>query len=169
MFKLSTRLLILVFIAVASIILAIQDKIIFLVVGSFISLFLLWDYAVRGTVPLAMRKISVNDYLGAEKLLNEIKNFERLNKQSQNQYIMIKGLIEHEKENFEESKFWLEKTRHLYFHNENYQAMCLIALCDIAIIQKNKNEARQLLKEMDGLKVNKNLSVTVEKLQQFLS
>lgn len=169
MFKLSTRLILLVLLAVASILMAFQDKIIFLIVGSFVSLFLLWDYVARGTVPLALRKVATGDYASAEKLISEIKNVSRLNKQCQNQYLMIKGLVEHQKDNFTEAQFWLEQARKQFFSNDNYLAMCLIALCDIAIIQKNKNEARQLLKEMDGLQVNKNLSQTVEKLQNHLS
>lgn len=169
MFRLSTRLFILILIAGASILMAMQDKFLFLIVGSIVSLFLLWDYVSRGTVPLALRKIAINDYPSAEKLLNEIRNFERLTKQCQNQYIMIKGLVEHQKENFKDAKFWLEKGRKLYFHNDNYKAMCLIALCDIALIEKNKREVKTLLSEMDGLQVNKNLSQTVEKIQSYLN
>lgn len=168
MFTPIVRLILLIVLGITATLMAYYGHVPFLIIASLISLFILWDYLRRGTVPLAMRRINQQDFEAAKQILSFNNNPERLANSQTAYYYLADGLIKHHFDAFEDAKASLEKSLAIGMKNHTYKAMCLIALTDIAIVQKNHALAHDYFNQMDGLKISKQLINTVQKLQSYL-
>lgn len=168
MFTPLPRLLIFIFLSVAAVLMAMQGNMLLLILASFLSLFLLWDYSVRKTVPLAYSRLLKEDYEGAEQAIAYTQSTQRLSNTNTAKYFIVKGMIAHHKDNFDEAYQHLSKALQFPTTNNSLHVMCLLTLTDICIIQKKNSEAKKFFNRLDGMNVPKKLAPTIHKLEDYL-
>lgn len=168
MFTPFIRFILLIFLAGSSIIFAIQGKIVLLIIATLLSLFILWDYAVRKTVPLALKRMLQSDYEGAQKALDYITQPDKLTTQMFAKYQLTKGMILHHKDEFQDAHQALLLALAAPLANNTLRIMAILTLTDIAIINKRFNQAKDYFSQLDGMSIPKSLLPTVQKLEQFL-
>lgn len=168
MFTPVVRFLLMIILGGLAVFFAYHNDIALLLAASFLSLFLLWDYLKRGTVPLSLRKLRKNEYSAAEKILNFTTYPNRLLKNEKIYYKFIKGFVEREKDNFEQAEKYLLEVKNSPLKNENDRAMVLLALADIELIKGNKPQAKEWVLQMKNLKVSPALMPSVRKMQEWL-
>ncbi len=135
---------------------------------TFFSLFLLWDYLKRGTVPLAFSKIKKEEFNAAEKILSYTKYPDRLSNSQKSYYALTKGFIERNKNNFNQAEELLLQAKNGNIKKDNERAMLLLALADINMVKGKKQMAKEFILQMQGLKVAPNLMDAVRKMQSWL-
>lgn len=168
MFTPVPRFLLLILLAGLSVLFAYVSWVPLLLLTTLLSLFLLWDYLKRGTVPLAMSKVRKENYFMAEKILSFTQYPSRLQKRQQVYYNFAKGFIARDNDNFPEAESYLNLVKNANLKNEHDRAMVLLALADIAMIKKEKAKAKDLLLQMKDLKVDTSLMPAVRKMQQWV-
>lgn len=168
MFTPIVRLLILIFLAGTSVVMAMQGKIWVLILSSFLSLYLLWDYAVNQTLPLAYRRLLKQDYEGAIRALDYIGKPERLSDTASAKYFAIKGLVAHHRDEFEEANRLLQLSLSYPNKDKKLKIMVLLALTDIALIQRKNRVAKDWFQQLDGMSIPKYMMPTVLKLEEFI-
>lgn len=162
------RLLILIIISIAAVFMAMSGKVSYLLIASLISLFILWDYIQRSTVPITMNFIYKNKFKEAAKAIKHVTNIKRLNKNNQAKYYLAIGLIAHHEDDYPTANENLEKALALPLKSDSDRAMAILALSDIAIIQKHYSEAKAVFQQLKDLKVNKSLMPSIQQMQQYL-
>lgn len=162
------RLAILIIISIVAVFMAMYGKVSYLLIASMISLFVLWDYIQRGTVPITMNYIYKNKFPEANKSIKFVTNIKRLNKTNRAKYFLAKGLIAHNEDDYSEANENLEKALEIPLKSDSDKAMAILALSDIAIIQKQTSKARAIFQQLKDLKVNKSLMPSIQQMQQYL-
>lgn len=169
MFTPFIRFAILLFLAIVSVVMALQGKFFPLILSSFLSLYLLWDYAIHSTVPLAYRRLLNQDYQGAKNALGYVQKPEKLNSAMSAKYYAVKGMIAHHEDQFEEAQKCLEVSLTFPSADNKMYIMTLLTLTDIALIRKQNRKARDYFNQLDGKSVPKNLEPTIRKLEHHLN
>jgi len=139
-----------------------------LIISTLISLFILWGYYNVGTVYLALGKMRKNEFEQAEKLLEQIKNPDRLNKNYKSYFYFIRGIIAHEMDRFDEASTCLKEALRIGMKRESDRAMTLLALTDMEMVQKNETAARNYFLQIKNLKVSPSLMQPIRKMQEWL-
>lgn len=169
MFTPFSRLLILILCVLLSVIGASFGIWTLLIFSTLISLVILWGYYNVGTVSLALAKMRKNDFKEAQKLLDQIKNENRLNTNNKANFFFIRGMIAHEEERFEESRTCLKEALAIGIKKESDKAMALLAMADLEMVEKNPDGARHYFLQIRNLKVNPSLMPPIRKMQEWLN
>lgn len=168
MFTPFVRLFILLFLGIAAVVMANRGEYSMLLLASGISLFLLWDYTYRGSIPLALGRFYKNDLVGVEKYLAYTARPHVLNKQSQAKFHFLKGMIAHDKDEFKSANENLELALAIPIKDKTLKVMSLLTLTDIHIMLKKPRLARDYFEQLNGMSIPKSLIPTVTKLEAFL-
>lgn len=168
MFTPFSRFLILILCVILSAIGAYLGIWTFLILSTFISLFILYGYYNVGTVFLALGKMRKNDFVKAATLLDQIKNPDRLNKNYRSYFYFIRGIIAHEEDQFLDSKTCLLEALSIGIKKESDRAMALLALTDMEMVNKNESQARNYFVQIKNLKVQQALMPHIRKMQEWL-
>lgn len=140
-----------------------------LIVSTFISLFILWGYYTAGTVNLALAKMRKNEFEAASKLLDQIKNPDKLNKKNKANFYFIRGMIAHETDQFEDSKMCIKIALEIGMKQESDRAMALLAMTDMEMVSKNPSTAREYFMKIKNLKVSPGLMQPIRQMQEWLN
>lgn len=139
-----------------------------IIVAALLSLSLLWGYYNVGTVYLALHKLRKGKYEESEQILSLTRRPEKLNKTRRAYYYYIKAYVARERDDFEQAKQFFNLALKDGLKTEHDQAVALLALADIALIQGDKKEARAYLERMRGLKVQPQLMPQIRQMQEYL-
>lgn len=169
MFTPFSRFLILILCVALSITGAILGVWPLLIVSSIVSLIILWGYYNVGTVSLALGKMRKNEFEEAEKLLDQIKNPDKLNKKNKANFYFIRGMIAHELDQFEESRTCIKQALDIGMKQESDRAMALLAMTDMEMVAKNTSAARQYFLQIKNLKVSPGLMQPIRQMQEWLN
>lgn len=141
-----------------------------LLVGStLISLFILWGYYNAGTVKLALGKMRKDAFEEADKLLDLIKNPDKLNKKNKAYFYFIRGMIAHENSKMEDAKTCIKEALDIGMKQESDRAMALLAMADIEMVDKNPTSARYYFVQIKNLKVSPSLMPPIRQMQEWLN
>jgi tetratricopeptide (TPR) repeat protein len=168
MFTPFSRLLVLLALAIASVTAAISGIWSLLIISTLASIVILWGYFRIGTVLLALTRIRKEDFKEAERIIDYTTKPERLGKAQRAYYFFVKGFVARDKENNKEAQMFLEEALQEGLKNESDRAMALLALADMALIRKNKAEAKDYFLKIKGLKVKSELMPSIRKMQEWL-
>lgn len=168
MFTPFARLFILLFLAIASVVMAMQGQFWPLVLATLLSLYILWDYAVNNTVPLAFRRMQNKDFDGAERALGYISKPEKLSNANSAKYYAIKGMIAHHRDEFEEADRLLQIAISFPSSDKRLRLMLLLTLTDVSLILRKNRVAKDWFEQMDGMSVPKSLEPTILRLQEYI-
>lgn len=169
MFTPFARFFILLFLAIASIVMALQGQMWPLIIATLLSLYILWDYAVNNTVPLAFRRMQNKDFDGAERALGYIGKPERLSNANSAKFYAIKGMIEHHRDEFEEADRLLQTAISFPSSDKRLRLMILLTLTDVSLILKKNRIAKDWFEQLDGMSVPKSLEPTILRLQEYIN
>lgn len=132
------------------------------------SIALVWGYYKSGTIPLALARLRKNEFKETEKLIDQVQKPNMLSKRNRAYYYFINGMITREKDQFHESKPFLEEAIDSGKLKEPDTAMALLALADMELVLKHKSAARDYLLKMKGMKVHPAMMESVRKMQEWL-
>lgn len=132
------------------------------------SVALVWGYYKTGTVPLALARLRKNEFKEAEKLIDQILKPNLLSAKNKAYYYFINGLLTREKDQFNESKPFLEQAIQIGRLKEPDKAMALLALSDMELVLKHKSTAREYFLQLRGMKVHPSMMESVRKMQEWL-
>lgn len=128
----------------------------------------LWGYYKVGTVPLALARMRKDEFKETEKLIDQIQKPKYLNKRNKAYYYFISGMLTRENNQFNDSKQFLKQAIDSNKLKEPDKAMALLALSDMALVQKNKNVARDYFLQIKGMKVHPATMEAIRKMQEWL-
>lgn len=168
MFTSFSRFLILIFCIILSVIGSIFGIWPLLIVSTIVSLVILWGYYNVGTVNLALAKMRRNEFEDAGKLLDEIKNPDRLNKKNKANYYFIRGMIAHEDNQFEDARMCIKLALETGMKQESDRAMALLAMTDMEMMEKKPVAAREYFLQLRNLKVSPGLMQPIRQMQEWL-
>lgn len=169
MFTPFSRLLLLLLLAIASVLAAVLGIWSLLICSTVLSFLLLWGYYRYATVRLALSRIRKEDYKEAERIIDYTTKPQSLNKGQKAYYFFVKGLIAREKDQYEEAYMMLEEALTTGIKQESDRAMAILALTDMALIQKHRNDAKEYFSKIKDLKVDPKLMPAIRKMQQWLA
>ena len=110
-------------------------------------LILLGGYIFLGTVGPAAKRAQVQDFDGAEKLLNLTLKPEWLYSANRAFYYMMKGTIALSRKDLNAGEMWLKKAESIDIPTPNERAMLHLQLAQIEANRKNFTAAKQYLKK----------------------
>jgi len=139
-----------------------------IIIAALLSVSLLWGYYNVGTVYLALHKLRKGKYEESEQILDLTRKPEKLNKTRRAYYYYIKAYVARERDDFEMSKQFFHLALEQGLKTEHDQAIALLALADISVIQGDKEKARAYLGRMRGLKVQPQLMPQIRQMQEYL-
>lgn len=163
------RLIILLICAILSVVAARFDIPLLLLLALAVSSWLLWDYFKAGTVPLALSRLTKNDYTEAERVIDLTRSPKYLSKRHKAFYFFIQGMIAREKNLFKEAEAFLTEAVNRRIKDQRYRGMALLALADLALLKNDRDTARAFLLQMKGFKVHPSLLPAVRKMQEWLN
>lgn len=167
MFSPLFRFLILISCIALSIIGAMNNNWIVLMISTIASTVLLWDYLRSNTVTLALRRYYQGRTKEMKKLLEHIHNPKRLSRKNEARYYFLKGAELWEEEEFEEAKVAILESLHGNMKKETLTTRAYLLLIDISLILKEKNQAQDYFTQLKGRKIEKELMPTLHKLQNY--
>lgn len=168
MFTPLIRFTLLILCIIVSIIAALSGAIYVLILASFAALALLWGYYNVGTVYLALHKLRKGKYDDALAIWELTRKPEKLNKTRKAYYYYIKAYVAREKDDYGTAKNLFNLALSEGLKEEHDQAIALLALADIELINGNKKEAKRIFEKIKGLKVKPQLMPQVRQMQEYL-
>lgn len=129
---------------------------------------IIWGYFKNGTVYLAFNQIKNQNFDKAELLLNKVNSPENLKKQQQAYYHFTKGYIDLNKSDNNSSLNHFKKSIELGLRTENDKAVALLNIVSIELEQKNFEEAKSLLNEIQNLNYKDSLTPEIEKILRLI-
>lgn len=168
MFTPLIRFTLLVICIIISIIAASNGIFFLLIFMSVAALALLWGYYNVGTVYLALHKLRKGRYDDAADILALTRKPEKLKKVRKAYYYYIKAYIAREKDDFSTAKNMFNLALSEGLKEQHDQAIALLALADIELINGNKTEARRIFEKIKVLEVKAQLMPQIKQMQQYL-
>lgn len=117
---------------------------------------------------LALRQLKREDYKEAERIIDMNSQPDRLDKKDRAYYLFVKGFVAREKDQFEESKIFLEEALQGGIKNQSDIAMAILALTDMEMVKNNRKTAKAYFLQIKDLKVSKELMPSIRKMQEWL-
>ncbi len=168
MFTPFVRLLILAICSGLSIFAAVYNIRTLLVLSAVASVTMLIGYFRSSTIQLALRAVLSEDFDKAEKLLLQIRYPQRLSRKNRLYYLFCQGIVARGREDYPTATAALEEAVTERLHPDQYQAMALLALTDIHMVEGDREKARYYFSKMKNLKVSPALMESVRKMQSWL-
>ena len=134
------------------------------VIGIGIAL-LIWGYFREGTVVMAAREFHAKNYDGAEELLKEIEDPDRLGKHRRGFYEFIYGNVELHRHNYEEAEKHFQIASNFPLRNQNDKAIVMVHLANLNLRKKDYERASAYLSRAKTYKITtrvKNIILKIE-------
>ena len=128
----------------------------------------IFGYFKEGTVILAAKQFKYKNYEAAKKLLNSIKNPQRLNKRRKPYYYLILGTIALQQLDYDTAEINLTKATTLGL-KANDLGSTLMHLANISLRNKNKNKGLYWITEADKLPLSEKYKSILKNIEQELS
>ena len=134
------------------------------VIGIGIAL-LIWGYFREGTVVMAAREFHAKNYDGAEELLKEIEDPDRLGKHRRGFYEFIYGNVELHRHNYAEAEKHFQIASNFPLRNQNDKAIVMVHLANLNLRKKDYERASAYLARAKTYKITarvKNIILKIE-------
>lgn len=132
------------------------------------SFFIVLGYFLNGTVFLAMRKLSTNDFDEAETLLKMTRYPKYLAATQKAYYSYTAGLIEAKKGNFILAANFLEDAMKKGLKTTHDKTVACLNISQICYALNNREKATQFLNEAKRLNQNTSLQPEIDRLEALL-
>ena len=126
---------------------------------------LIWGYFREGTVVMAAREFHSKNYDGAEALLKEIEDPDRLGKHRRGFYEFIYGNVELHRHNYEEAEKHFQIATKFPLRNQSDKAIVLVHLANINLRKKDYERAASYLEKARTFKISSRIKSIIEKIE----
>lgn len=126
---------------------------------------LIWGYFREGTVVLAAREFHAKNYDGAEDLLKEIVDPDRLGKHRRGFYEFIYGNVELHRKNYEEAEKHFQIATRFPLRNQNDKAIVLVHLATISLRKKDLERAKVYTEKARTYKITNRVKDIILKIE----
>ena len=138
------------------------------IIGIGISL-LIWGYFREGTVVMAAREFHAKNYDGAEELLKEIEDPDKLGKHRRGFYEFIYGNVELHRQNYEQAEKHFQIATNFPLRNQNDKAIVLVHLANLNLRKKEYERAAAYVKRAKSYKITSRVKTIIEKIESEIN
>ena len=138
------------------------------VIGIGIAL-LIWGYFREGTVVMAAREFHAKNYDGAEELLKEIEDPDKLGKHRRGFYEFIYGNVELHRHNYEEAEKHFQIASRFPLRNQNDKAIVLVHLANLNLRKKEYERAAAYVDRAKSYKITSRVKTIIEKIESEIN
>lgn len=139
-----------------------------LIVSSIVSVVILYGYFKVSSVLLAVRAVLAGNIEMGEKYLAFIKQPEKLSKKNQLYYMFANSMLLRHKDDFDAAIPALTDIVDNKKLAVEYRNIALIALVDMFLVKRNKEQANFYYQKINQSKLNKSLLPTYQKMKEWL-
>jgi len=130
---------------------------------------LIWGYFREGTVVMAAREFHAKNYDGAEDLLKEIVDPDRLGKHRRGFYEFIYGNVELHRRNYEEAEKHFQIATRFPLRNQNDKAIVLVHLANISLRKKDLERAKVYTEKARTYKITNRVKDIILKIESEIN
>jgi len=130
---------------------------------------LIWGYFREGTVVMAAREFHAKNYDGAEELLKEIEDPDRLGRHRRGFYEFIYGNVELHRGNYEEAEKHFQIASNFPLRNQNDKAIVLVHLANINLRKKDYERAAVYVDRAKSYKITARVKTIIEKIESEIN
>lgn len=130
---------------------------------------LVWGYFREGTVVMAARQFHEKNYDGAEELLKEIKDPDKLGRHRRGFYEFIYGNIELHRQNYQEAEKHFQIATKFPLRNQNDKAIVLVHLANLNLRKKEPARAKAYVEKAKTFKITARVKNIIENIEQEIN
>ena len=130
---------------------------------------LVWGYFREGTVVMAAREFHAKNYDGAEELLKEIEDPDRLGKHRRGFYEFIYGNVELHRQNYEEAEKHFQIASKFPLRNQNDKAIVLVHLANLSLRKKDNGRALVYVEKAKTYKITSRVKNIILKIESEIN
>lgn len=130
---------------------------------------LIWGYFREGTVVMAAREFHAKNYDGAEELLKEIEDPDRLGKHRRGFYEFIYGNVELHRQNYEEAEKHFQIASKFPLRNQNDKAIVLVHLANLSLRKKDYGRALAYVEKAKTYKITSRVKNIILKIESEIN
>ena len=127
---------------------------------------LVWGHFKEGTVVMAAREFHDKNYEGAEELLKEIKDPDRLGRHRRGFYEFIYGNIELHRHNYAEAERHFQIATKFPLRNQNDKAIVLVHLANLNLRKKEPERAKAYVEKAKTFKITARVKNIIQNIEQ---
>ena len=130
---------------------------------------LIWGYFREGTVVMAAREFHAKNYDGAEELLKEIEDPEKLGRHRRGFYEFIYGNVELHRQNYEQAEKHFQIATNFPLRNQNDKAIVLVHLANLNLRKKEFERASAYVERAKSYKITSRVKKIIEKIESEIN
>jgi len=130
---------------------------------------LVWGYFREGTVVMAAREFHAKNYDGAEELLKEIEDPEKLGRHRRGFYEFIYGNVELHRQNYEQAEKHFQIATNFPLRNQNDKAIVLVHLANLNLRKKEFERASAYVERAKSYKITSRVKKIIEKIESEIN
>lgn len=130
---------------------------------------LVWGYFREGTVVMAAREFHAKNYDGAEELLKEIEDPEKLGRHRRGFYEFIYGNVELHRQNYEQAEKHFQIATNFPLRNQNDKAIVLVHLANLNLRKKDFDRAAAYVERAKSYKITSRVKKIIEKIESEIN
>ena len=130
---------------------------------------LVWGYFREGTVVMAAREFHAKNYDGAEELLKEIEDPEKLGRHRRGFYEFIYGNVELHRQNYEQAEKHFQIASNFPLRNQNDKAIVLVHLANLNLRKKDFDRAAAYVERAKSYKITSRVKKIIEKIESEIN
>lgn len=130
---------------------------------------LIWGYFREGTVVMAAREFHAKNYDGAEELLKEIEDPDKLGRHRRGFYEFIYGNVELHRQNYEQAEKHFQIATNFPLRNQNDKAIVLVHLANLNLRKKDFERAAAYVERAKSYKITSRVKAIIEKIESEIN
>ena len=130
---------------------------------------LVWGYFREGTVVMAAREFHAKNYDGAEELLKEIEDPEKLGRHRRGFYEFIYGNVELHRQNYEQAEKHFQIATNFPLRNQNDKAIVLVHLANLNLRKNEFERASAYVERAKSYKITSRVKKIIEKIESEIN
>lgn len=127
---------------------------------------LVWGYFREGTVVMAAREFHEKNYDGAEELLKEITDPDKLGRHRRGFYEFIYGNLELHRQNYAEAEKHFQIASKFPLRNQNDKAIVMVHLANLNLRKKDSERAKVYVEKAKTFKITSRVKNIIENIEQ---
>lgn len=151
MYNSSGRYILMAIFAVAAILFVVFRQYEFAAMGAFMFAFVIWSHFRHSSILLASKKFKEGDYAGAQDLLGEVPNPDRLARNRRGYYEFMMGNIALKVEDYEAAEYHFQIASRFPLGGMNEKSFVLIHLANLALRKKDALRMRAYIERAKEL------------------
>ena len=127
---------------------------------------LVWGHFREGTVVMAARQFHEKNYDGAEELLKEIADPDKLSRHRRGFYEFIYGNVELHRQNYSEAEKHFQIASRFPLRNQNDKAIVLVHLANLNLRKKEPERAIAYVEKAKTFKITARVKNIIQNIEQ---